>query len=356
MAIFQTLPLAGIKHAVSVVFDHEEGFLYWADDQTKSINRAKLDGSQQHSVISKDLFMPDGLAIDSVSRNIYFVDVEAQRIQVANLSGKNRKTIISKGLGRPRSVAVDSYGGRLYWTDWGIGMVERSYLDGSRRETLITTDCQWPNGLTLDLENGKMYWGDARYHRVEEANLDGSMRRTLQKDVPHMFGLTMHDGYLYWSEWKQGALERFHIADRKRDVIVANTNDLMMLWAGGIRRKPSGSNGEIARIDPTEGNSCRGGGGCSHLCMNTPGGKVCACPDNMTPAGDGKNCVVDRPILLVATVDGRLVQATMLSNNSVRQESSDRISNGRLIRKLQTTRSLEGYGVLLRCFIVHVFF
>lgn len=315
-----------MKHAVSVDFDHEEGFLYWADDQTKSINRAKLNGSQQHSVISKDLFLPDGIALDPVSRNIYFVDAEARRIQVARLSGKYRKTIISKGLQKPRAVAVDSNGGQLYWTDWGEGMIERSDLNGNGRQTLITTEVRWPNGLTLDCVNHKMYWGDARYHRVEEANLDGSMRRILEKDVPHMFGLTLHKGYLYWSEWKQGVLERFSIAEGKREVVVSNINDMMMLWAGGIRSEIDKSNSENVQI---EANPCRGGGGCSHLCLNTPQGKVCACPDNMSPAGDGKNCVVDRPILLVATIDGRLVQGAMLSNNTVRQESVDRIPSGK---------------------------
>ncbi|XP_022647953.1 low-density lipoprotein receptor-related protein 6-like isoform X2 [Varroa destructor] len=318
-----SLPLRGVKHAVSVEFDRKEGFLYWADDITKSINRAKLDGTQQQSIINKDLFVPDGIALDSVARNIYFVDSEARRIQVALLNGKYRRTIISEGLIKPRAIAVDSGGGKIYWTDWGIGRVERSYVDGNQRETLIDTEVAWPNGLTLDCVHEKMYWGDAKYHRVEEANMNGSARRILQKDVPHMFGLTLHQGSLYWSEWQLGVLERFDIAEGKREVVLSNIQDMMMLWAGGIRSEVDEKNAEA---DDSEGNPCHGGGGCSHLCLNTPAGKVCACPDNMTSTEDGKSCVVDRPILLVASRDGRLTQAQLMSNSSLRTATSDTIS------------------------------
>ena len=32
-------------------------------------------------------------------------------------------------------------------------------------------------------------------------------------------------------------------------------------------------------------------GGCSHLCIPIPGGRTCACPDNMIKHYDGVSCV-----------------------------------------------------------------
>ena len=299
-------------------FDPYDGFLFWSDDETKTINRAKLDGSEQQTIISKDIFLPDGIAIDSVARNIYFTDAESGRIHVAPLNGSYRKTIISSGLRKPRAIAVDSKAGWVYWTDWGLGVVERSYLDGRNRETLVHNPNGWPNGLALDTENGKMYWGDAKTALIEEANMDGTGRVVLLEKIYHIFGLALYNGYLYWSEWKLSRLERYKLDTRDREIMAANLADIMLVWAGNIKKPPPGSD-----------NPCYNGGGCSHFCLNTPVGKVCACPDNMTLAEDAKSCELEKPVLLAASSDGKLMHGTVETNNTLVGMQLSQITEGK---------------------------
>ncbi|XP_028967168.1 low-density lipoprotein receptor-related protein 6 [Galendromus occidentalis] len=320
------LPLRDIKHAIAVDFDPYEGFLFWSDDETKTINRAKLDGTEQQIIINKDIFLPDGIAIDSVARNIYFTDAESGRIHVAPLSGSYRKTIISSGLRKPRAIAVDSKAGWVYWTDWGLGVVERSHLDGRNRETLVHNPHGWPNGLALDTENGKMYWGDAKTALIEEANMDGTGRVVLLEKIYHIFGLALYNGYLYWSEWKLSRLERYKLDTRAREIMAANLADVMLVWAGNIKKPPPGSD-----------NPCYNGGGCSHFCLNTPRGKVCACPDNMTLTDDAKSCELEKPVLLAASSDGKLMHGLVGANNTLLGEQVSQIT------EVQAVGAIEFY-------------
>ena len=39
-------------------------------------------------------------------------------------------------------------------------------------------------------------------------------------------------------------------------------------------------------------------GGCSHLCLLTPGGFLCACPDGLRLLPDGKNCQTGKEVSL----------------------------------------------------------
>ena len=47
-------------------------------------------------------------------------------------------------------------------------------------------------------------------------------------------------------------------------------------------------------------NDCAGdeNGGCSHLCLQRPVGKICACPIGLELLADGKRCIVPEAFLL----------------------------------------------------------
>ena len=49
---------------------------------------------------------PEGVSVDSVSRNVYWTDSSRDTIEVASLETGNRHTVISSGLVNVRGVAV----------------------------------------------------------------------------------------------------------------------------------------------------------------------------------------------------------------------------------------------------------
>ena len=45
------LPLDKVKHAIAVDYDVSTGFVYWTDDEVRTIQRAKMDGQGNISLI-----------------------------------------------------------------------------------------------------------------------------------------------------------------------------------------------------------------------------------------------------------------------------------------------------------------
>lgn len=295
------LPLRGLRHAIALDYDPVEGRVYWTDDELCLIQRAFLNGSGQEAVVTREVQHPDGLAVDPVARNLYWTDTGTDRIEVARLNGTSRKTLIAQGLVEPRAIVLDPPQGWMYWTDWGQKpKIERAALDGSERAALVSKDLGWPNGLALDPEEGRLYWADARTDRIESARLDGSDRRVLLDDqLPHVFGFTLLGEYVYWTDWQGRSIERLPKRGAgPRQVILDQLPDLMGLKAVRVRPPPGagvGSN-ECSRTP---------NGGCSHLCLQRPGGRgrVCACPTGLELRTDLRGCTAPEAFLLYAQRD-----------------------------------------------------
>lgn len=285
------LPIKGIKHVVALDYDPVDGKVYWTDDDLHIIKRSMLNGSEQETIVMNEVNHPDGIAIDWIARNIYWTDASTDRIEVARLDGSSRKILLSEDIDKPRAIVVHPEAGIMFWTDWGdrSPKVERASMDGSDRVVIVNTSLIWPNGLAIDYELSFIYWCDAKTDRVELSKFDGSERRVLLSDqLPHLFGFTLLNEWVYWSDWQRRSVERAHkLTGNDRETIIDNLPDLMGLKAVSIN-KPIGST-------PCAFNK----GNCSHLCLNRPHNQfVCACPTGFELTNDFKTCIVPEAYLL----------------------------------------------------------
>nr|XP_045620165.1 low-density lipoprotein receptor-related protein 6-like [Procambarus clarkii] len=283
------IPVLGVKHAIAVDIDPIDSFIYWTDDETLRIHRAKLDGSEQEVIVSAEVVHPDGIAVDWIARNLYWTDAGPDRIEVARLNGTSRKILIADNLDEPRAIAIDPDGGLMFWTDWGTNpKIERAALDGSMRQVIINSGLGWPNGVAIDSELRKIYWCDAKEDKIEMAALDGSERRVvLSEHLPHVFGFSLLGDFLYWTDWQRRSIERVNKFDAtQREVIVEQLPDLMGLKAVNVSNK--------AGFNPCRKNN----GGCSHLCLNRPTNYTCGCPIGYELTQNEKECVVPEAFLL----------------------------------------------------------
>lgn len=46
------------------------------------------------------------------------------------------------------------------------------------------------------------------YFRIESATLDGKDRRVVVSNVPHVFGVTLYENYIYWTDWATRSVMR----------------------------------------------------------------------------------------------------------------------------------------------------
>eukprot|EP00061_Rhincodon_typus_P018828 g48171.t1 len=235
------IPLADVRSAVALDWDAKGEYIYWTDVTTDSINRAKWDGTKQEAIIVTSLESPAGLAVDWVTNKLYWTDAGTDRIEASNLDGSMRTVLIWENLDRPRDIVVDPIGGYMYWTDWGANpKIERAGLDASERTIIISSNLTWPNGLAVDYETERLYWADAGMKTIEYANLNGTDRRVLiGSQLPHPFGLTLHEDKIYWTDWQSKSIQS---ADKSsglgRVVLRENLENLMDIHMFHRHRTP----------------------------------------------------------------------------------------------------------------------
>lgn len=128
------LPLPLQKNTVSVDVDRETDEVYWTDTAQDIIQKARLDGQEVTTLLTHELQMADGIAIDSIGRKMYWTDGERNSIEVAELDGTNRKLLVWKDLDSPRAIVLLYEQGFMFWSDWGAhAKIERANMDGKKR-------------------------------------------------------------------------------------------------------------------------------------------------------------------------------------------------------------------------------
>ncbi|KAF7998627.1 hypothetical protein HCN44_011035 [Aphidius gifuensis] len=286
--VFDTvIPVDHVQSAVALTWDANEDMIYWTDVESDTISRAHLNGTNQSIIINHNLESPAGLAMDWVTKKLYWTDAGMSRIECSNIDGSMRSLLVYEGLDKPRDIVVDPTVGWMYFSDWGIKpKIERVAMDGHKRSVLIGENVIWPNGLAIDFETRRLYWADGGMKSIEYINMDTNTKPTrvrLQSDLPHPFGLVIHQNKVYWTDWDTKSIHRANKDNGENSTVVrSNISGLM-----DVRT--------FHRNRPVVTNPCaRGNGGCSHLCLLVPdksvGSYSCGCPTGLTFNKNRKQC------------------------------------------------------------------
>ncbi|XP_012586305.1 PREDICTED: nidogen-1 [Condylura cristata] len=267
------------KVIIGLAFDCVDGMVYWTDISEPSIGRASLQGGEPAAIVRQDLGSPEGIALDHLGRNIFWTDSRLDRIEVAKLDGTQRRVLFDTDLVNPRGIVTDAISGNLYWTDWNRERpkIETAYMDGTHRRVLVQDDLGLPNGLTFDAYLSQLCWVDAGTGRAECLKPGQAGRRRVLEGLQYPFAVTSHGKNLYYTDWKTNSVVAVDLAISK-ETDAFHPHKQTRLY--GVTTAPSQC--------PQGHNYCSvNNGGCTHLCLATPGSRTCRCPDNTV----GVDCV-----------------------------------------------------------------
>ncbi|XP_029306242.1 nidogen-1 isoform X2 [Cottoperca gobio] len=265
------------KVIIGVAYDCVEKMVYWTEITSPSISKANIQGGEPIVVIRSDLDSPEGIAIDHLGRTMFWTDSVKDHIEVASLDGSQRRVIINSDLVNPRAIVTDPPNGNLYWTDWNrdAPKIETSHMDGSNRRVLVKDDLSLPNGLTYDSQSSMLCWADAGTHKLECTHPGHGDRRKVIEGLQYPFGITSFGKNIYYTDWRRDAVVA---VDRQ----VGTESDTFQPQK---RTKIYGITTAYAQC-PSGQNYCAvNNGGCTHLCLATPTGRSCKCPNNAVGVG-----------------------------------------------------------------------
>nr|XP_061813958.1 low-density lipoprotein receptor-related protein 1-like [Nerophis lumbriciformis] len=263
--------------------------IYWTNWHTGRISSYELPSSPSPSpnnnrnrrqtesrVINMeipDLKMPRGIAVDWVAGNLYWTDSGRDVIEVAQLSGgHHRKTLISGMIDEPYAIVVDPPRGKMYWADWGNHpKIETAAMDGTMRETLVEENIQWPTGLAVDYFNQRLYWADAKLSVIGSVRLNGSDAvvavNSIKNKLHQPFSIDIFEDYIYGITYIHNHVFRVNKFG-KGDVenLTTRMNHATDLVLYHRNKQPEINN-------PCDRKKCE------WLCLLSPSGPVCTCPN-----------------------------------------------------------------------------
>lgn len=107
----------------------------------------------------------------------------------------------------------------------------------------------------------------------------------IAEDLPHPFGLTQYQDYIYWTDWSQRSIERANKTSGQNRTVIQGHLDYVM----DILVFHSSRQGGWNACASTNGH-------CSHLCLAVPvSGFVCGCPAHFSLGYDNKTCNGEGP-------------------------------------------------------------
>ncbi|XP_019626211.1 PREDICTED: uncharacterized protein LOC109471363 [Branchiostoma belcheri] len=279
----------GTNRPIAVEYDRASDFIYWTtvNGANSAVARTPYEPGPGQRLDGQMALVPDGIAVDVISRNLYWTDTGIDKIIVSRLDGSFRKNLITTGLDEPRAIVVDPNAGYMYWTDWGgSAKIERAALDGTQRSVIVNVGVgQWPNGLALDKAANRLYWCNGATGQIWTSGVTGSNPGPTQlftHNNAHVFGMAVDETYLYWTAWNVPGIHR--IGKNLQGYVNLNIPHFQKLHDIHVRTTAN---------TPTQPNACSASNGnCTQLCLPVPGGgRTCACQDGWSLGSDGRTCV-----------------------------------------------------------------
>jgi len=221
----------GLADPRGVALDIAAGKMYWAENGSRRIRRANLDGSGAEDLITTGLLGPSDIELDLEHGHLYWADRDRNEIARSNLDGSG-VTVVRSGAGvfQPYFLTLDVPAGNVYWTDFDSGSIHVARLDGSGPVQDVVVGLARARDVVIDPDpnGGYVYWADRDAHKIQRQRLASTL---LPEDLftaedglvrPHGLALDRAEGMLYWTDTDGRMVARGNIDGSGQPEILAS--------------------------------------------------------------------------------------------------------------------------------------
>ncbi|XP_065212524.1 low-density lipoprotein receptor-related protein 2-like [Planococcus citri] len=157
------LPTSLSPEAVAV--DWIGNNLYVVDSLGQKVDIFELHGRYHTIVMSRMLTEPKDIALDPLSGLMFLAD--GRQIFRAHMDGTNAESIVTKNVSLATGIAVDSFGKRVFWCDSLLDyIIETADYQGNNRFLISKV----PSSKKLAVFENYIFWPDGKEHGVMSMN------------------------------------------------------------------------------------------------------------------------------------------------------------------------------------------
>uniref|UniRef100_A0A3Q4GYS7 Low-density lipoprotein receptor-related protein 2-like n=1 Tax=Neolamprologus brichardi TaxID=32507 RepID=A0A3Q4GYS7_NEOBR len=201
------------------------------------------------------------LAIDWVTSNLYWSSSSRPNIHVTSRNGGYTTSLLQGSLTLATSIALHPSSGRLCYTaavmagGKSLTQVVCAWMDG-RNKAVLWGKSGIPNSLVFVNNGTRIYWADTGV--ISSIGVDGLGYKQFKAGPDLIMSLTYTENILFWVTQGKGKILFALIKVLQINLSLHAVN--------------------TAYSFPPGSNSCsKNNGGCVHLCLAYPGGRMCKC-------------------------------------------------------------------------------
>lgn len=132
-----------------IALDACTSYVYWTNwNSEASIQRASpTNGYKVESIITTNIKVPNGIAIDQKNRKLYWCDARLDKIETCEMDGSNRVVLVHAMPQHPFALAV--WKNYIFWTDWLARGVFKADKYTGQQAMQIKKVAQRPMGIAV---------------------------------------------------------------------------------------------------------------------------------------------------------------------------------------------------------------
>ncbi|XP_028932872.1 pro-epidermal growth factor isoform X1 [Ornithorhynchus anatinus] len=327
--------VADAGSSVLMDFYYKEERLYWVDLEREILHSVSLNGLRQERLSSVEKGV-SGMAINWISEEIIWANRQKGTIEITDTKGNNSRVLL-RDLDCPTRIVVDPAKRLIFWSsNSSVCGIHRTSLDEADVKTLFQTS-ERISALSLDMTDQRLFWiqsqnkGGSSY--IGSCDYDGGPVQIVKRSIRrNFFGLSLFAQDIYYSDWKQSAIQRankYTGMDRVKinlklsflppaeikvvhpSIQQVTKNDTWDLEHEPCNLSKGNCSNSICEEDSNsphchcadgyvlsqDGRYCEDinecgfwNHGCTLGCENIPGSYYCTCPRGFILLPDGKNC------------------------------------------------------------------
>ncbi|XP_050406907.1 low-density lipoprotein receptor-related protein 1B isoform X2 [Patella vulgata] len=290
--------------AIHVDIISKTGDIIWSTFQHSS-SRSSIHataGNQSHVLLDVNGYI-GGLAVDWISRTVYYTNYfnTTGDIGCCNIDKIVCSTLSTQKNWAPTSIAVYPSKGKLYWIDNNEQLVS-SWMDGSNRKTLTSSQIYGPVGLSIDYVKDRIYWVDSFFSWIKSVDLNGDHKATISgKLFKKPSSLDVFESHAYITD--SLGISKIVLITEDHIRMTSMSNVMGVKIVHPIKQSPG--------PEP-----CRTAV-CQFMCISTPAGAQCLCPDNYSLNRTTGDCFDSSGIKYMNTASQRSQKSSVVVHHDM---------------------------------------